>query len=86
MKMDRFKCHGWLWVMVEDGDPQMKVWLTHLLPHAAYTDISIPDATAELITTMRDSSAAKVRDLLCDAQQQTYAGGADMELHREAEP
>ena len=62
MKMERFKCSGWLRITVVDGDPStVKVRLVHSRSHPAYTDISLPDATAQLIREMRDSTAAKVR-------------------------
>ena len=61
MKMDRFGCHGWLRVTVDDGDLRtVKVRLTHALAHPSYTDISIPEVIAKRVKEMRDSSAAKV--------------------------
>jgi hypothetical protein len=64
MKMDRFRCHGWLRVTVDDGDLRtVKVRLTHALAHPSYTDISLPEVIAKRVNEMRDSSAAKVRDL-----------------------
>jgi hypothetical protein len=65
MKMDRFKCSGWLRVTVDgDGDGQdtIRVRLTHALPHQKYTDISLPEATTKIIEEMKDSPAAKVRE------------------------
>lgn len=61
MKMERFECHGWLRVTVDNEVPHtIKVWLTHKLPHPSYTDISIPEAVAKVIEEMKDSPAAKV--------------------------
>jgi hypothetical protein len=61
MKMERFKCHGWLRILANEKETQMvKVRFTHTIPHEEYTDISIPDEIAKIIDDMKSSSAAKV--------------------------
>jgi hypothetical protein len=63
MKMDRFKCGGWLRVTVDgDGQDMIRVRLIHTLPHQKYTDISLPEATTKIIEEMKDSPASKVRE------------------------
>ena len=64
MKMDHFKCRGWLRVTVDDRDLHtVKVRLTHALLHPSYTDISLPDEMAKRIRERKDSPAGKVGDL-----------------------
>lgn len=62
MTMDRFKCSGWLFVMLDAEDLSTAgIRMTHYRPHTPYTDISLSDDIIKEIERLKDLTAAKVR-------------------------
>jgi hypothetical protein len=65
MTMDRYKCNGWLFVMLDSNDLMtVGVHITHYQCHPPYTDISISDDVTKDIEQLKDLTAGKVSIIL----------------------
>ena len=42
-RMDRFPCHGWLFITVAPNNPVITVKISHASHHPAYLDMSLPE-------------------------------------------
>ena len=61
MKMDRFKCDGWLNITVNEKDPQtIAIRMTHYRHHIPYVDISIPNNIKKSVEDMKNLPASKM--------------------------
>ena len=65
MKMERFKCNGWLRITAADVDlGSVKVHFTHHLPHIQYLDITLSGAVVETVRRLKELPSAKVRRII----------------------
>ncbi|KAJ6550297.1 hypothetical protein B0H19DRAFT_896245, partial [Mycena capillaripes] len=61
IKMDRFKCAGWLHISTKGNDLQLAtVHMTHHVPHTPYVDISVPKQVKETVESMKNLPASKI--------------------------